>query len=79
MFRMTDYDRWLTTPPDDGYSDWVEQIIEVLPNDFHEKHQKWIYVYGGTFDVLLNNLWKKGKDPDEAASIIVRAKTLYKL
>lgn len=72
-------DKYLTTPPDDGYDGWYEQVIEILPDDFYEPNQDWLVT--SSFDSQCNKwMWKmfrKGHHPEQAGKILQRTFNLY--
>lgn len=73
-------DRYLTTPPDDGFYGWCEfdgWCEDVLGNKitdtFYNENENWIDEYYGQCNKWLNELFRRGKDTTEAAQIIERA------
>jgi hypothetical protein len=70
-------DRYLTTPPDDGFDGWYEMVIDTFSEKFYNTNESWIHECGGIFDKWLNKLHRKGKDHIEASTIIERAFHLY--
>ena len=75
MNWKTSLDRYLTTPPDDGFNDWCEDVCgHKITDYFYEKNEPWIEEYGGLCNEWLNKLFNKGKDSTTAAAIIERAK-----
>ncbi len=73
-------DRWLTTPPDDGFDNWAEEVIaHKIPNAFYYQHEAWFEENSGQCNKWLNKLFDRGKDASSAALIIERTFKLYKL
>jgi len=66
-------DRYLTTPPDDGFDGWAEDALNSLSNDFYALNEDWIDEYNGQCNRWLNKLFDKGIEPIRAAAIIERA------
>ena len=59
-------DKYLTTPPDDGYDAWMETALEYIPIDLYEENEQ-------ACDNLLMELFHKDMDAKEAALIVVTA------
>ena len=38
---ITNYDRWLTTPPEDNNS-YIEAILDFIPDDIWQAHEEWL-------------------------------------
>ena len=38
---ITNYDRWLTTPPDDPDS-YIEAILDIIPDDIWQANEEWL-------------------------------------
>lgn len=73
-------DKWLTTPYDDGFDNWSDEILgNQISDKFYYKNEDWLNESGGQFDKWLNILFKKNKDARTSARIIERAFNLYKL
>lgn len=72
------YDRWLTTPPEDGYTDYWEQIVDALSYTFYEDQEKWID-QSDLYSNWVEKLFSKSVDPKIAAVIIERTFSLYKI
>ncbi len=74
-------DRYLTTPPDDGFDNWAEDLIgKHMSEEFYNKNEDWIDAYDGQCNKWMQKLfYKKGYDTDVSAVIIERAFKLYKL
>lgn len=72
-------DRYLTEPPDDGFDNWVDKLLNHIPDDFYNENEAWFEDYDGQFNKWLNKLfYKKAKSPEQSARIIERAFKLYK-
>lgn len=72
-------DKYLTTPPDNGFDDWVDDIIgnKISDKFYEEAIDCWLV--GKVCNKWLNDLFHKGIEPEVAAKIIERAFYLYKL
>lgn len=35
-------DKYLTTPPDDGFDGYFDQVIELLPTGFYNEYEGWL-------------------------------------
>ena len=74
--KMSSYDVWLTTPPDDGLDEWAEKVYEAYSTDFYDT------VIGTTnwegSDLETDWLVKlSGRAPEIAARIIERAYLIW--
>jgi hypothetical protein len=71
-------DRYLTTPPDDGFSNWCEDLLgEKISDDFYEKNEDWLLDQNGTGNKWINKLFFKDFDTTQAAKIIERAHKMF--
>lgn len=70
-------DRYLTTPPDNGFDDWSESVLERISDSFYSENESWVNDYDGQFNKWLNELFERGKSSIDAAMIIERAFGLY--
>lgn len=79
MDWKTSLDRYLTSPPDDGFDGWAEDVLgNKITEDFYNKNEKWIDEYDGQCNKWLNELfYRRSKSPMEAAQIIERAFKIY--
>lgn len=78
MDWKTSLDKYLTTPYDDGFDGWCEEIFErQFTDDFYNQNEDWIHEYDGQCNKWLNKLFAKGKTPTEASVIIERAFKIY--
>jgi hypothetical protein len=75
MNWKTSLDRFLTTPPDDGYEDWAEELVgNHISDQFFDNNEWWLKESDGQCKRWMNDLfYKKGKSPKEAALILERA------
>lgn len=67
------FDRYLTTPAGQDFSDWAEQVIESFTDEFFNNNEEWI------MDSSQHNTWLEKlehRSPADAARIIQRAKSL---
>lgn len=69
-------DRWLTTPPDDEFTDYCEYVVDAFSEEFYDKNEDWI-IDSEQSDKWLSNLYRKSIDPKEASKIIERAFIRY--
>lgn len=73
-------DRYLTSPPEDRFDDFCEDILaNKISDEFYGIHEKWLDEYDGQCNKWLNKLYSKNKTTIESAAIIERAFYLYKL
>lgn len=73
-------DKYLTTPPDDGFDSWCDDVIgNKISEEFYFKNEDWIFNNNGLCDKWLNRLFDKGKSSEEAANILQRTFNLYKI
>ena len=79
MNWKTSLDRYLTTPPDDGFDSWVEDTIgNKLSEAFFNANETWVEAYDGQCNKWLNELFdRRDASPEQAAKIIERAHSLY--
>lgn len=61
-------DRYLTTPPDDGFDGFFDQVIELLPSGFYEEYEGWLY--GDECNTILYSYFRHGYTPEQAANDI---------
>jgi hypothetical protein len=66
-------DKYLTTPPHDGFDGWSEDACNKIADTFYDENEKWINEYDGQCNKWLNELFRRGKSPTDAAKIIERA------
>lgn len=78
MNWKTSLDRYLTTPPDDGFDSWAEKVIDQMPDDFYYKNNDWLNDNDGVCNKWLNKLFDKGRSPQDASNTIQRAYTILK-
>lgn len=77
MNWKTSLDRYLTTPPDDGFDNYFENVCENLSNEFWDEHEDWI-LDSKEFEKSVERCFNKGCEPKYSASIIERAFRIYK-
>jgi hypothetical protein len=77
MNKLPNFDRWLTTPPDDGFDGWCEQITEAIPDKIFNQHEDFI-MDSKAFEKWLDKLFRKDRSIEQSVAIIVRALQLYK-
>lgn len=70
-------DRYLTTPPDDGFKVYCEAVTEVFTDTFFEANETWILDETEQIDKWLEKLFMSGVEPEKAAKIIERAFKFY--
>ena len=75
-----DLDKYLTRgdQDDDDFAQWTEEVWDFLSDDFYAANSLWLDEYEGQYNKWLNYLYNKGKQPKESASIIEKARKLYK-
>jgi hypothetical protein len=78
MDWKTSLDRYLTTEPDDGYTEWCEDVLgNQISERFYNQNEKWIDESNGQCNKWLNKLFNRGIDTPEAAKIIERTFNIY--
>ena len=69
---MKGLDKWLTTPPDEGFDNWADDVIDHFTNEYYEAHEKEIASSSGEMNDLINKYFNEGLSPNEAAEKIER-------
>lgn len=69
-------DRYLTSPPDDGFTDYFELVTEALTQDFFDANEDWV-LNDKQSEKWIGMCFDKGIDPEKSALIIQRAKKIY--
>jgi len=73
-------DRYLTAaPPDDGFTDYCEAVVEAFPEQFFTDNETWIIDEPEQIDKWFDKLCYQDVSPENAAVIIERTFNLYKL
>ncbi len=71
-------DRYLTTPPDDGFQDWSERVLSnEIGDEFYSQNSDWLEKSDGLCVEWLNILFDRSESPENAAKIIERAYNLF--
>lgn len=71
-------DRYLTSPPEDDFDNWCEDVLgHKLSDSFYNANEEWVDDNNGQCNKWLNKLYDKGKSPTEAAQIIERTFNIY--
>lgn len=71
-------DRYLTTEPEDGFDEWVDEVFDSFSDPFYENHEEWLMEQEGICNEWLNKLYfKKDRSPEDSSKIIERAFYLY--
>lgn len=70
-------DRYLTTPPDDGFQDWSESVLDKIPESLYYENEDWFDSVDGVCVDWLNKLFDKEVSADVASKIIERAFRIY--
>jgi len=72
-------DRYLTEPPDDGFDNWSEKVINSFSEDFYNKNEDWIMdnTNKNQCNIWFNELFRRGIAPQETVLIIERAFKLF--
>ncbi len=69
-------DRYLSaSPPEDGFTEFIEAVIDNLSEDFYNKHEDWVNEDNGDFIKWMNELSAIQADPKEIALIIEKRHT----
>ena len=69
-------DRYLTTPPNDGFDSYFENVTEKLSNDFFEENEEWV-MESLQYENWVEKCLNKGLSPINSAKIIERAFNKY--
>lgn len=72
MDWLQSLDRYLTTPPHDGFDDFCEAVIEALPDEFYNPNEDWIH--SEECDKLLIECYKKGMSDADTVQHIQKYK-----
>jgi len=72
-------DRYLTEPPDDEFDGWAEDVINNIQEEFYTKNEDWVNENNGQCNKFINELWNRGKSPEDASKMLERTFKLYKL
>ena len=64
-------DNYLTNPPDDGFTDWAENTIELIHDDVFNHHEGWI-LDSSECNEYLNDMFNKGWSPLKASEVLTR-------
>ena len=73
---MKGLDRYLTFPPDSGFDDWAEAVMELHSDLFFDANIHWLSQK--QYDKWLNKCFDyKNLDPKETAQLIERAHRIY--
>lgn len=73
-------DKYLTTPYDDGFDGWCEDVLgNKMTDTFYNENEKWIEDTNGQCNKWLNKLFYLGFEPRQAAEIIERAFKIFNL
>lgn len=71
-------DKYLTTPPDDGFDNWCEDVLgDKISNKFFQENENWILDTDGKCNEWLNKLFNRGVNERWAAQVIERAFRFY--
>ena len=77
MSWKTSLDKFLTTPPEDPYSDYSELVIDKFTEHFFDLNEDWIMDDNGICNKWITKLFNEGKSSEDAVCIIERAFELY--
>lgn len=72
-------DRYLTTPPDDGFTYYCEAVIEAFTDTFFDANESWILDEAEQLEKWLDKLFFSDVEPVKAAKIVERAFKFYYL
>lgn len=70
-------DKYLTTPPDDGFDNWCEDVMSHIPDHLYYPHEQLLNQSSGVCNKWLNKLFDKEYYSLEASQILMRAITIY--
>ena len=63
---MKGLDKYLTTPPDDGYDGWCDEVCNHISDDWWGTNEEWFTTFAEC-DKELSRLFNEGYPPIEAA------------
>ena len=72
-------DKYLTTPPDNGFESWFDEMTENFDEDFFHTNEDWVLNWEGLCDTWATKLFEQEYNPFHAAEIIERAFKVYKI
>lgn len=72
-------DKYLTTPPEDGFDDWSSEVDNNLSECFWDTYGHEFMFEDKATDWLTNLYYVREKTPQEAAKIVERAFFINKL
>lgn len=75
---MKGLDRYLTTPPEDGYSEYFERLYEHLTEEQYNEMNEALFIESETEEKWVDSLMYKEIDPRKSAEIIYRAFKRFK-
>lgn len=61
-------DRYLTTPPEDRFDNYCDEIIECVSKDFYDNNEDWLNSQEATN--IMDSYFRSGITPKEAAILI---------
>lgn len=70
-------DRWLTSVPDDGCTEYYEEVTDRLSSEFFNVNEKWATDGNTQFDLWVDKLMMNEVLPSKAARLIERAHAIY--
>lgn len=68
-------DTYLTSPPEDRYDSWCEDVVNALSDKFYHANIEWVEDDAGLFSKWLARTF--GHDPETAAKIIERTVSIF--
>lgn len=71
------YEYLSSVPPDDGYGEYCEVVLENLSEEFFKKNETWIVDETEQIDKWINKLFNRGIDPIMCGVIIERSFKIY--
>lgn len=78
-FGQSNYDRFLTNHPEDGFDDFLEDTTDALTETFWGQNEEWALKNDGQYQKWIERGYAKGLQPDYLAQIIERAHRIYKI
>ena len=76
---MKGLDKYLTTPPDDTFTEYCEEICERFNDAFFEANEYWIMNNDSLCSTWMESLHNKETVPSKAARIIERAHKMFQV
>ena len=68
-------DRFYNNPPEDNFTPWCEDVVELIPNEIFEENEDF-FLESKQFNQWLNKLYRMS--PEDASKVCIRAYKIYR-